>query len=289
MLDLLLANGWREVPPGRGGVRRQLRYDDRPGRLDLELRPTAQSPTLLWVWIHDPDGETRVLQLEPGARMGEVAQALVSMQKTLAVGTYIGSAVTPGAVCPVSNVMYDQFGAPSTRTPLGGARGRHLQVLHRRVARPDVPPALERHAAGSRSAERRHRAPPGPRRRAQPAARRLHHRPHAGTQPARAEGPGRLRALGPRRRDLAPQRAPAGPGRRSRDRAGRAPRLRRDGVGRLPRAAGRPAGRRVAPPAGRHRARDAAPCPGTTPSTGCSACRSPLRSPSPRSTAAGTP
>lgn len=109
MLDVLLTQGWREVPPRRGGVRRELRYEDRPGRLVLEARPTPASPTNLWVWIEDDGGERRVLGLDPGPRLGEVLQALVSMQKTLAVDTYIELQQDLGRLCPVTHIAVEQL------------------------------------------------------------------------------------------------------------------------------------------------------------------------------------
>lgn len=99
MIDALVAAGWNEGAPGRGGVTREAHRD----HLLVEARAKGEH----WLWIHGDD-DVRVLAWRPKA-VGPAAKTLLALEDELAIESYIGLLSKLEKHGPVAVVAHEQF------------------------------------------------------------------------------------------------------------------------------------------------------------------------------------
>ena len=105
IVEALLAAGWQPEAPRPGADRRAAHSRLDGSRLVVETREDG-----LWLVIDEP-GERRVLGIEPSVAAAEVAAAIVAIQDTLSVASYLEAYGALGAIGDVSIVAWEQFDA----------------------------------------------------------------------------------------------------------------------------------------------------------------------------------
>jgi hypothetical protein len=103
LFDALISAGWIAESPRPKSEARVARARRDGSRLVVERRGER-----LWIVIDEP-GERRVLGLEPTAALADVAAAIVALQDTLSVGSYLMAYGELGSVGGVSIIAWEQF------------------------------------------------------------------------------------------------------------------------------------------------------------------------------------
>jgi len=103
MFDILIANGWIETAPGRGGVRRQFEREAKHANLRIE-----ELEAELWLWIRG-DGDRWVMSMREPAKFPQFLARLVAKQDELSHAEYLGQMFEFQEIGDVATVCIEQY------------------------------------------------------------------------------------------------------------------------------------------------------------------------------------